>query len=120
MGMQQRMQFCTVQDPLVCALAREKATSCNTHPDVLAQVDATDMGNKQKLSEKKADVISTKQKLQQDVGRYQAIKYFIDTKEETLPWAKLLFHIGEVDSDSQNADRMEYSCHLEKELTSTK
>jgi hypothetical protein len=55
-GMQQRRRFCTVQDPLVCTLAREKATSGNTHPDVLAQVDVTDMGNKQKLSENRADV----------------------------------------------------------------
>jgi hypothetical protein len=39
-GMQQRWRFCTVQDPLVCTLAQEKAGSCNTHPDVLAQVDA--------------------------------------------------------------------------------
>jgi hypothetical protein len=117
-GMQQRRRFCIVQDPLIRALAREKATSCNTHPDVLAQVDATDTGNKQKLSEKKADVILTRQKLQRDVGRFQAIKYFIDTKEETLPWAEVLFRDEEVDLDSQNADRMEYSCHLEEELTS--
>ena len=52
-GMQQRRQFRTVQDPLVHALAREKATSCNTHPDVLAQVDATDTGNKQKCQRKR-------------------------------------------------------------------
>jgi len=70
-GMQQRRQFFTVQDPLVCALAREKATSCNTHPDVLAQVDATDTGNKRNLPEKKADDISTRRKLQRDVGRLQ-------------------------------------------------
>ena len=118
-GTQHRRQFCTMQDPLVRALAREKATSRNTHPDVLAQVDATDTGNKRKLPEKKADVISTRRKLQQDVGRFQAIKYFIDTKEETLPLAEVLFRNGEVDSDSQNAACMEYSCHLEKELTST-
>ncbi len=70
--------------PLVCALAREKATSCNMHHNVLAQVDATDAGNNQKLSDKKADVTSAKQKLQRNVGRFQAIKYFIDTKKETL------------------------------------
>jgi len=52
--------------------------------------------------------------------QFQAIKYFIDTKEETLPWVEVLFRNGEVDSDSQNADRMEYSCHLVKELTSSK
>ncbi len=49
-GMQQRRHFCTVQDPLVCVLTREKATSCNMHPNVLAQVEATDARNKQKFS----------------------------------------------------------------------
>lgn len=119
-GMRQRRRFRTVQDPLVRALAREKATSRNTHPDVLAQVDATDTGNKRKLSEKKADVISTRRKLQRDVGRFQAIKYFADTKEQTLPWAEVLFYDGKVDFDSQNADRTEKSSHLVKELTSSK
>jgi hypothetical protein len=52
-GMQQRRRFCTMQDPLVRALAREKATSHYTHPDVLVQVDATDTGTKRKLSGKK-------------------------------------------------------------------
>jgi hypothetical protein len=32
--------------PLVRALAREKATSYNMHPNVLAQVEETDAGNK--------------------------------------------------------------------------
>ncbi len=39
-------------EPLVCVLAQEKAITCNTNPDVLAQVDTMDKGNKQKLSEK--------------------------------------------------------------------
>ena len=48
-------------DPLVCALARGRATSRNKQPKVLAQVDATDAGNKQKfLSDKKADVALTR------------------------------------------------------------
>ncbi len=46
--------------PLVRALARKKATSCNMHHNVLAQVDATDAGNNQKLSDKKTDVTSAK------------------------------------------------------------
>ena len=83
--------------PLVCAIAREKATSCNTHPDVLAQVDATDTGNKQKLSEKKTDVTSTIQKLQRDVGRFQAMEYFDNIKEERLTWEDVLFNNGKVD-----------------------
>jgi hypothetical protein len=43
---------------------------------VLAQVDVTDARNKQKLSEKKDDVISTKQKQQRDEGRIRALNYF--------------------------------------------
>jgi hypothetical protein len=52
-GMQQRRPFCTVQNPLVRAVAREKAGFCNTHPDVLAQVETTDEENTRKISEKR-------------------------------------------------------------------
>jgi hypothetical protein len=48
-GMHQRRHFHTVQNPLICAVAREKAGSRNTHPDVFAQVEATNKGNKRKL-----------------------------------------------------------------------
>ena len=54
-----------------------------------------------KSCQKKADVMSTRRKLQQNVGRFQAIKYFIDTKEQTLPWGEVLFCDGEVDSDRE-------------------
>jgi hypothetical protein len=108
--------FCTVQDPLVRARAREKATSRNMHPNVLAQVDATDTGNKQKfMSDKKADVLSTRQKWQRDVGRFEVIKHFDHTKEETLTWAEVLFHNGKVDSYGYNTDIMEESCHHQQE-----
>ena len=52
-GMRMRRRFRTVQDPLVRALAREKAASRNMHPGVLAQVESTDVGNKRNLSEKR-------------------------------------------------------------------
>jgi hypothetical protein len=78
------------------------------------------LGTSENCQEKKADVISTRRKLQRDVGRFQAIIYFIDTKEKTLPWAEVLFCNGKVDSDSQNADRTEYSSRLVKELTSSR
>ena len=52
----QRRRFRTVQDPFILALARENASPCNMHPDVLAGVEATNKGIKQKLSERKADV----------------------------------------------------------------
>ncbi len=59
-GMRMRRCFWTVQDPLVRALAREKAASRNMHPDVLAQVESTDVGNKQHSSEKKDNPILIK------------------------------------------------------------
>jgi hypothetical protein len=114
-GMQQRRRFCTVQDPLVRALAREKATSRNMHPNELAQVEETDAGNKQKLSEKKADVI-LKKKWQRNEGRFQAIKYFDCTKEEILTWAAILFHNRKMDSYNDKAQAAEYLCHLEHEV----
>jgi hypothetical protein len=81
-----------VQNPQVCALAREKASSCNTHPDVLAQVEATDSGNKRKLSVKnKVDILSIKQKLQCDEGQFKAIKNFEDGTEEKLTWVVTIF-----------------------------
>ncbi len=83
-GIWLRRRFRTVQDPLVCAHAREKASSRCNHPDVLAGVDATDAGNKQKLSEKKADLLSARLKKQRDEGRFQALDYFEHSKEERL------------------------------------
>jgi hypothetical protein len=59
-GMRMRRCFWTVQDLFVRALAREKAASRNMHPDVLAQVESTDVGNKQNLSERKANPILIK------------------------------------------------------------
>ena len=59
-GMQQRQQFRTVQNPFVRMNAREKAASRKTHPKVLAQMEATNKGNKQKMSETKVDILLTK------------------------------------------------------------
>ncbi len=90
-GMQQRRRFCTVQNPLVHAVTQEKAGSCNTHPDVLAQVKATDEGNKRKISEKKeVNILLIKQKLQCNEGWFKAIKYFDDVREEKLTWAEII------------------------------
>ncbi len=52
-GIRMRRHYRTVQDPLVRARSREKATSRNMHPNVLAQVEATDVGNKRIFSEKR-------------------------------------------------------------------
>jgi hypothetical protein len=83
-GMRMRRRFWTVQDPLVHALARKKAASCNRHPDVLAQVELTDVRNKRNLSERKANPISIERQKQRNEGRFQALEYFGHAKEETL------------------------------------
>jgi len=106
-----------VQDPLVRALAREKAASRNMHPNVLAQVESTDVGNKRNLSEKKANPISIKQQKQRDEGRFQALEYFGHAKEETLTWAVVLFNDGNVDSYDTNTKVLEYLCHLDERCT---
>ena len=60
-GMQMRQQFCTVQNPLVRVLAQEKVNSCNAHPDMIANLEATNKRNKRKyVSETKVDVIGTR------------------------------------------------------------
>ena len=71
-GMQQRRQFRTVQNPLVRMNVREKAASRKTHPKVLAQMEATNKGNKRKMSETKVDILSTKRKCQREEGRTRA------------------------------------------------
>jgi hypothetical protein len=106
-----------VQDPLVRALPREKAASRNMRPDVLAQVESTDVGNKQNLSEKKANPISIKRQKQRDEGRFQALEYFGHAKEETLTWAVVLFNDGKVDSYDTDAKVSEYLCHLDERCT---
>jgi hypothetical protein len=93
-GMQQRWRFHTVQNPLVRAMAREKASSRNTHPDVLAQVEATDERNKRKLSENnEVDILSIKQKMQRKEGHIKALEYFEEfSKEEKLTWVDIIFN----------------------------
>jgi len=90
--MQQRRHFHTVKKTLVHALVWEKAGSWNTHPDVFAQVDAIDTGSKQKLSEIKVEILSTKPKQQQEEGQFEAIRYFNNIKENKLTWSEALFN----------------------------
>ncbi len=106
--MQQCWQFCTVQNLLVCAR--------NTHSDVLAQVDATDKGNKQKLSEKKVDIISTKQKMQQEEGHFKAIRYIDNIKEDKLTWVEALFSNDKGPMGGGEAGSTDDECHHQKEL----
>ena len=113
-GMRMQRHFWTVKDPLVRSLTHEKAASCNMHPDELAQVKSTDVGNKQKFSERKADLILIKQQKQHNEGRFQALEYFGYAKEETLTWAAVLFKDRKVDSYDTNTKLSEYLCHRDK------
>ena len=68
-------------------------SSRNTHPDILAQVEATDEDNKRKLLKKnEVDILSIKQKMQHEEGRIKALEYFeVFSKEEKLTWVENIF-----------------------------
>jgi hypothetical protein len=110
----ERLRFCTVQNPVVCSLAREKVNLHNMHSDVIAQTDKINEGNRQNLVESKADLVGTLQKRQRDVGRYEAMQYFMQDITKRLIWLAPLFNDGKVDLyGSKNAEIL---CHLVKEL----
>jgi hypothetical protein len=53
------------------------------------------------MSEKKdVDILSVKRKWQRDEGRFKAIKYFDNVKEEKLTWADIIF--DEVQGGEEN------------------
>jgi hypothetical protein len=117
-GMRMRQRFCTVQNPLLRAVAREKADSRNAYPDVIANVEATNKRNKRKfVSEKKVDVIATRRKRQRDIGRFEAMQYFDGNKDTTLMWSALLFSKDKGPTGGGKADSTENECHGQKELT---
>ena len=66
-GKHQCLRYCTVQNPVVCSLAREKANSHNMHPDVIAQIDKINKGSKRNLAEQKADLVGILRKRQRNV-----------------------------------------------------
>ena len=104
-GMRMRQRFRTVQNPLVRALVREKADSCNAHPDVIANLEATNKRNKRKyVSEKKVDVIGTRRKRQRDMRHFEAMQYFEGNKDKTLMWSTLLFSNNKGPTERGKAD----------------
>jgi hypothetical protein len=83
----EHLHYRTVQKPIVCSLAREKANSRNMHSDVIAQTDKINEGNRQNLVESKADLMGTLQKRQRDVMRYKAMQYFMqDSPRDSPGW----------------------------------
>ena len=118
----QRLRYRTVQNPVVLSLAREKANLRNMHPDVIAQTDKINKGSKRNLTltEQKADLVGVlrKRKRQRDFGRFKAMKYFKQDNNKRLTWSALLFN--DTKEGVSNANGIKHSCHLEKELSSTK
>ena len=92
-GMRLQLRFCTVQNPAIRANAREKASFCSSHPNVIAHTNATNLGNKQSFSVAKVeDTISTRKKKQCDIGQYEAMQYFENEgKINKLTWLVLIF-----------------------------
>jgi hypothetical protein len=76
-GMHLQQRFHTVQNPAIRAVVWEKASSRLSNPNVIAHTDATNAGKKHSFSVAKiGDSILTRQKKQQDMGRYKAMIYF--------------------------------------------
>ncbi len=92
-GMRLRQRFRTVQNPVVRANARKKASSRSSHLDVITHTDKTNAGNKRSFSVAKIDdAISMRRKKQRDQGRYKAMKYFMKGGEtKALTWSELIF-----------------------------
>ena len=88
------------------------------HTDVMAQTDKINEGSKRNLAEQKADLVGMLRKRQHDVGRFEAMKYFKQDDNKRLTWSVPLFN--DAKEGASNAHGIEHSCHLEKELPSTK
>jgi hypothetical protein len=112
-GKRERLQFRTVQNPIARAHAREIVHTRNIHPDVISQTNNINEGNKRNLAELKTDLMGMRRKRQRDVGRYEAMQYFMQDDTKRLLWSAPLFNHGKVDSYGENA-AAEYLCHLER------
>jgi hypothetical protein len=115
MGMRLQQHFRTVQNLAIRANAHEKASSHSFHPNVIAHTDATNSGDKQSFSAAKVeDTISTRQKKQRDMGRYEAMQYFEkEGKMNKLTWLVLIFDNVKGAGKGNECDGSAMSCHLD-------
>ena len=118
-GKRQRLRYPTVQNTVICSLAREKANLRNMLPDVIAQTDKINEGSKCNLAEQKADLVGVLQKRQRNFGRFEAMKYFKHDDNKRPTWLAPIFNNAK-EEGALNADGIEHLCHLEKELSSMK
>ena len=61
-----------------------------------------------KIVREKGWHIIDRKKWQRREGRFKAISYFLNIKENKLTWAKALLNDGKVDLYGENADGIEY------------
>ncbi len=113
-GKRERLQFRTVQNPIARAHARERVHTRNIHPNIISQTNNINEGNKRNLAELKTDLMGMLQKRKRDVGRYEAMQYFMQDDTKRLSWLAPLFNDGKVDLNGENAHAAEYLCHLER------
>ena len=84
-----------------CAFAQcrtPKAHERNMHPGVISQTNKINKGNKRNLAESKTDLVGTLRKKQRDLGRYEAMKYFMQDDVKRLSWSAPICNDGKVDS----------------------
>jgi hypothetical protein len=55
-------------------------------------------GNKRNLAESKTDLVGTLRKKQRNIGRYEAMKYFMQDDVKRLSWSAPICNDGKVDS----------------------
>ena len=92
--MRLRQRFCSVPNPLVCAIAREKVHLRNMHSEVISHLDKTNEGNKRKFGAKKEeDSLALQRKRQRNDGWSEALCHFqLKKEDDKIPsWSALLF-----------------------------
>lgn len=98
-GIRLRQRFRCVKNPMVRARARDKAVYRNTHPDVIACLEAVNRGSKRKLVKRNIDYVELRRKRQRDEGRSEALSFYEENKDKILAWMTLLADDDDDDDD---------------------
>ncbi len=86
---------------------------------MIAHVEKTNAGNKRSFSEVKIDdTVTTQQKRQRDMGRYEAMINFDEKAKIKLTWLALIFEDAKGGGEEGKADSTDDVCHCQKELSS--
>ncbi len=88
---------------------------------MIAHTKATNAGNKHSFSVAKIDdSILTRQKKQQDMGRYKGMIYSKkEAKMDKLTWLVLIFDDVKGGGDWKDCEGLALLCHLDKKVVET-